>query len=474
MMQEILFLVVGLLVGGVAAWLLANRFLKRGLVSREALITAEEKLTQSEKDLEILRKEYADIRHYLEEERRRLSETQKELELKTQFLEATKQELVQQNERIALLNTQTTQAQVEAKEWEVKVGNLKEELEKGKAKQAEFKEMIQSEFKNMATEILDRNTRKFASQNKESLATILNPLQERLEGFKKKVEDVYEKGASQRTELRTEIKMLHDLNKRVSEEANNLAKALKGEAKVQGDWGEMILKTLLEESALLEGKHYSFQPFLQENGEMVRDGEGRRKRPDVVIHFPREREVIVDSKVSLSAYADYAAADDPEEQEKALKKHLYSIKRHIQELSKKGYEEYGKTLEFVFMFIPVEPAFLVALKAEPKLWDEAYAKRILIISPTNFYTAIKMVEDLWKREDQERNVEEIIDRANKMYEKFSNYYYSMSELGSALDRSQEAYQKAKGQLKEGPGSFYRQLQMMEELGLNPKKRLPKE
>lgn len=350
---------------------------------------------------------------------------------------------------------------------------FQEKLQTQKAEIEELKKQFNTEFENIANKILDEKTAKFTKVNEESLTTILKPLGENLDNFKKKVEEVYERESKERFSLGKEVEKLVLLNQKISEEATNLTNALKGSSKVQGDWGQMILENILEKSGLVKDREYFVQEFLKdEDGHYWKNEDGSRMQPDVIIAYPDNRKVIVDSKVSLTAYTRYASTDQADEQKRSIEEHLRSIRKHIDDLSRKNYQDFAPTLDFVMMFVPNEPAYLLALQHDPEIWHFAYNKRILLISPTNLIAALKLLVDLWKREYQNRNAQEIAKRGSILYDKFVGFVENLTDIGVNLGRAQKSYDTALGQLKEGQGNLIWQAEKMKELGVKAKKSLP--
>lgn len=342
---------------------------------------------------------------------------------------------------------------------------LEEKLETQGKEMEEVRTKFQTEFQNIANKIMEDKSQKFTEMNKLNIESILKPLGENLESFKKRVEETYDKESKQRFSLEEKIKELVVLNTQISQEANNLTNALKGQAKTQGNWGEMILESILEKSGLTKGREYSVQ-------ESIRDHDGNLLKPDVIISYPDNRKVVIDSKVSLVAYERFASAETREMQDLYLDEHIRSLKNHIDGLSGKNYQDYVPSLDFTMMFIPIEPAYLFAMQKDPELWNYAYVKRILLISPTNLIAALKLIADLWKIDYQNRNSLEIAEQGAKLYDKFVTFVETLQDVGKHIEKTHDSYAEAMKLLKEGRGNLIGQAHRLKELKVKAKKSIP--
>ena len=329
---------------------------------------------------------------------------------------------------------------------------------------------FQLEFENIANRILETKTENFTKVNESNMKTLLGPLGTKIADFKKQVEETYGKESNERASLKTEVKNLMLLNVQLASEAKNLTRALKSESKTQGRWGEMILEKILDKSGLRKGEEFFMEHQLfDEHGKALLSAvSGKKMRPDALVKYPEDRHVIIDAKVSLAAFIRLTEAEDTETQQLELLSHVKSIKNHIDELSVKAYEDYDKSLDFVMMFIPNESAYFAGLQGDSALWEYAYDRRILLISPTNLIAALKLLSDLWKRERNDRNAVAIADRAVKMYEKMVGFVDSMDAIGKNLDSAKTKYEEAVKQLHTGRDNFFSQAGKMKKL-LNYKK-----
>lgn len=332
------------------------------------------------------------------------------------------------------------------------------------------------EFENMANRILESKSQKFTDLNKTNLEALLDPLGKQITEFKDQVNKVYQDESRERFSLGVKVKELADLNQQLSQEARNLANALRNEAKTQGRWGEVILETILERSGLRKGETYFMEHQLYgPDGQPLRaEARGTKMRPDAVVKYPDDRHVIIDSKVSLTAFVRFTETEVAALREVELTSHLQSMKNHILELQSKAYDDYDKTLDFVMMFVPSEAAYVVAIEREPDIWQFAYDRRILLINPTNLIVCLKLIVDLWKREYQNRNAQAIADRGGKLYEKFVGFVGKFQQVGKSLDNAKSSYDEAFKQLNTGRGNLVAQATKLKELGVKTDGTLPEE
>ncbi len=349
---------------------------------------------------------------------------------------------------------------------------MTEKLENQSEELLRIRKEFRSEFENLANRILEEKSRKFTESNETNIRNLLRPLGENIENFRKKVEETYDRESKERFSLGKEVEKLVEMNIRISQEANNLTNALKGNSKIQGDWGEMILENILESSGLTRNREYFLQETLKDRMNFtLRNEQGQRMVPDVLIRYPDGREVVIDSKVSLTHYAEYCSESDPEECGRLARHHLASVRRHIDELNRRDYQQHVESLDFVMMFVPSEPAYILALQEDPALWNYAYSKGVLLISPTNLITSLKLIADLWSREYQNRNALEIAKRGAGLYDKFVGFVENMRRIGHQIDKTRESYRDAMNQLESGRGNLIGQVDKLRDLGVKAKKSL---
>jgi DNA recombination protein RmuC len=329
------------------------------------------------------------------------------------------------------------------------------------------KTTLSDQFKNLANDILEEKSKRFAEQNQQNLDTLLKPLQEKLTDFRKQVDDTYQSEARERFALKQEVEKLAGLNVKMTDETRALTNALKGESKTQGDWGELVLETILENSGLRKGEEY-----LVQDSHTIDDGS--RLQPDVVIRLPESKHLVIDSKVSITAYTRYMQADDDATKTAELNSHVLSIKQHIQGLSAKNYQDlYGVgSIDFVLMFIPIEPAFLAAMRHAPDIYQEALKKNIVMVCPSTLLATVRTVAHLWRQEHQNRNAQEIARQCAMLYDKFVGFVEDLDKVGQRLEQAQSSYSDAVGKLKTGRGNLIRTAENVKKLGVKPNKSLP--
>lgn len=350
-------------------------------------------------------------------------------------------------------------------ELNVTLGNERQSAQEKLALLQAAEEKLSNQFKLLANQILEEKSQKFADQNKTALSALLEPLRNQLSEFKGKVEEVYVKEGQERFALAEQVKQLMSLNNTLSQDAQNLTDALKGNAQVQGAWGEWVMEELLSSSGLMKDEHY----FLQDSKQRE---DGSRARPDALIHMPGGRQLVLDSKVSLVAYEQFASAKTDDEQRVALRAHLDSMKKHIAGLSDREYQKLYPTLDFVVMFIPIEPAFMLAAANDRNLFSQAYEKNVLLVSPSTLLFVLRTVAYLWRQEDQSRNAKKIAERGTLLYDKFCDFLKDLETLGQKLKQAQTAYDEAEKKLTKGTGNLVGQAQKLASLGVKGTKKMP--
>ena len=431
--MEILFLFTGIIVGGLIAWF----FFK----SRNHDVVSGNQLQLNELD-----KERSVLNDRLSNQLQQLNQLSNDLESeRKKFLE---------------LSTELAQRKTINQNLEEKLNSQKQDLE-------QLQTRFNKEFENLANRILDEKSQKFTEQNRINLDIILNPLKERIKDFEQKVENSYKTEAAERNSLKGEIKNLVDLNKQISEEANNLAKALKGDTKKQGNWGEVILEKILERSGLVKDREFKIQ-FSTKNEE------GNRQQPDVVILLPDNKHIIIDAKVSLVAYEAFVNAVTDDEREQYIKDHITSVKNHIRILSEKSYQSSADFFspDFVLLFMPIESSFSIAVQADQELFSFAWDKKIVIVSPTTLLATLKTIESIWKQERQTRHALEIAEQGGKLYDKFVSFVEDLTVVGRKMDEAKSNYSEAMKKLYEGKGNLVRSTERLKELGAKTSKSLP--
>ncbi len=397
----------------------------------------------------------------------KLQENNVKLEIDKKSLDTLVTQLSEiKNEQAQQINKERqdlTKMQEELGAYRADKANLLERLNNDQIKLKELQKTFQLEFENIANKLLKSNSNQFAEANQKSMSQIVNPLKEKILAFEKRVNDVYTEETKQRSELKNQMSVLMDLNKTISEDAQNLTNALKGDTKAQGNWGELILERVLENSGLVKDQEY----FVQVS---TSNDEGKRIQPDVVVKLPDNKHIIIDSKVSLVAYEKFTSCTNFEDQEKYIKEHILSIKSHIKGLSDKKYERSKdiNTLDFVLLFMPLEGAFSLALQKDSSLYALAWKHNIVLVSPTTLLATLKTVASIWKQEKQTKNAIEIADRAGALYDKFIGFLNDMEQIDKGLSNAKKSYDEAKSKLIDGKGNLVSRVQNLKKLGAKAK------
>ncbi|WP_089692711.1 DNA recombination protein RmuC [Chryseobacterium culicis] len=486
--MEMIYLLIGLFAGMILGAVILYFALKSSMVSRSSYDTLNSLSIKNQSDLEnshlkiqelnqIILKEkesnmlQQDLLDDLKNEFSKISAEYSSLQLQFQELKQINQSQSSQIET-HILEKQTLFAK--NAELSAKNESLQQSLDTQKEEIVKLQEDSKLQFENLANKILEEKTEKFTALNQNNLKNILEPFQEKIADLKNKVNEAYEKENKERFSLAEKVKELAELNQQISEDAKKLTRALKGESKTQGNWGEMILESILEKSGLVKGREYFLEHELrdEDNKALFSEFSGKKMRPDAVVKYPDERNVIIDSKVSLTAFTELVDETDVDVYAIKLSQHLGSIKNHINQLSQKAYDDYGKSLDFVMMFIPSEPAYIAAMQADQNLWNYAYERRILLLNPSNLITSLKLIADLWKREYQNRNSIEIAERGARLYDKFVGFVDNLEKVGRNLDQAKNVFNDAYKQLHTGNDNLVIQTQKLKSLGIKNKKDLP--
>ena len=482
--MEILYIILAFIFGAILAYFI----LKSSSVSRKSYEELQQNFIKKDADFSNAESKILEILEQLKEEKNSnasqaeiLTQLQNELAKISAENNAQNQKIAEQAELNQKQNAEIKDLQLEKNnliaiksELSAQNENLQKLLDTQKEEIVKIQEEAKLQFENLANKILEEKTTKFTEQNQKNLKTILEPFQEKISELKNRVNEAYEKENKERFSLAEKVKELAELNQQISEDAKKLTRALKGEAKTQGNWGEMILESILEKSGLVKGREYFLEHQLtdENNKALYSEFSGKKMRPDAVVKYPDERNVIIDSKVSLTAFTELVDETDAEVYAMKLNQHLSSIKNHINQLSQKAYDDYGKSLDFVMMFIPSEPAYIAAMQADQNLWNFAYERRILLLNPSNLITSLKLIADLWKREYQSRNAMEIAERGAKLYDKFVGFVENLEKIGKNIDNAKNSYTDAYKQLSTGNDNLIIQTQKLRTLGIKNKKHLP--
>src|SRR3989339_270781 len=371
-------------------------------------------------------------------------------------------ELTNERAKVIELNSSYSSLQADYNNLQNKLSEQKEEIE-------QLQKKFTTEFENLANKIFEEKTTKFSEQSKNNLAEILNPLREKISEFEKRVEETNKESIRGNASLREQLQMLKDMNQQITQEAKNLTQALKGGTKTQGSWGEFILENILEKSGLVKGREYKIQ-------NVIISEEGRRFQPDVIVNLPENKSVIIDSKLSLLAYEKFISSEDELQRQLSLKEHITSVRNHIKNLSSKNYQSLYQleSLDFVLMFMPIEPAFALAVQNEPNLFNDAFDKNIVIVSPSTLLATLRTVASIWRQENQNRNALEIARQSGALYDKFQGLIMDLIDLGKKMDTMKDRYGDLMRKLHLGKGNLVSSVERIKRLGANTTKSLPQQ
>lgn len=365
----------------------------------------------------------------------------------------------------------------ELEEARIENARLKEKIGNVEAFNNSVREETKAQFKSLAADIFSSQSEKFKEANETRLSEILNPLKEDIKDFKRRVDDTYMNSSKERTLLGEQMKRLMELNMSIGKEARDLTEALSGNTKVQGDWGEMVLETILVKSGLVEGENYFVQRTKNDDGTQIKNDDNGRLRPDVVVALPDKKCIVIDSKVSLTAYVNYINADNEDDRQRFGKAHLLSVRSHLKELEAKRYQDFvgvgnDDRIDYVLMFIPNEHAYMAAMTLDNNLWMEAYEKRVVIISPAHVISTLRLIAQLWTRDKQTKNALKIAEEGGKLYDKFVGFVNDMQTIEQSLGKASEAYASAMSKLHTGRGCIVSKVENLKKLGAKTSKTLP--
>lgn len=446
--MDIAFLIIGIIMGALSIYFFLSARLKQNVKLKSDLSIRDQELNNHRESNIILEQNNKVLESQLDHARDDISNLRfNEDQLKNQQLD---------------LNSSNAILKTEHKNLEEKLKTQKTELENLNSK-------FTTEFENIAHRLFEKNSEKIKQEGSEQLNNILKPFKENLIDLKSQISNTYDKDTEQRIRLQEQVKQLFDLNQKISTDAQNLTQALKSNSKIQGDWGEEILENILQQSGLRKTFEYDVQSsFTDEKGKIF--------RPDMVVHYPDQRDIIIDSKVSLTDYERYTSASTKEAKEQSLKAHITSLKQHIKELSEKNYQDlYSiKTLDFVMMFVPIEGAYYIAIENDRALWQYAYEKKIVLINPTNLITALKMISNLWQQDAQNKNVLEIAQQSGRLYDSFILLLDDFSKMEKKLGETQDLFHNAQKRISTGKGNLIGKIENIKKLGAKTKKSLPEQ
>jgi DNA recombination protein RmuC len=437
--MEIIYLIVGLIVGFLIGWFVLKAKYASAVTQGE-VEELKNRLIQAQSD-----------KVRIEEREIVLKETVKK----------TTEELDKERAKVVELSASVSR-------MEETNNNLKERLTEQKGEIEELQEKFNKEFENLANRIFEEKGKKFTEENKERLGEILNPLKEKISQFEKKVEESKEESIKGHASLKEQLLMLKELNQQVTQEAKNLTEALKGQSKTQGNWGEFVLESLLEKSGLVKGREYTVQESLNTES-------GKRFQPDVIIKLPENKSLVIDSKVSLVGYEKFYTSENEQDKQLALRDHINSIRSHIKNLSGKNYQNLYQleSLDFVLMFMPIEPAFALAVQSDAALFSDAFALNIVIVSPSTLLATLRTIASIWRQESQNKNALEIARQSGALYDKFVGFIDDLVIVGKRIDESKNSYVEAMKKLTDGRGNLVRSAEKIKSLGAKTSKSLPR-
>jgi len=462
--METTYLITGFISGGILGAVILYYILKSSSVSRSSYDELNNLYIKNSSDLENSNLKIQELYQNINKEKEQnLQQTDLLNDLKNEFskISAENNFLLTQNNQLEKISAERQDLIIKNSELKAQNESLVQLLDNQKEEIKKIQEEGKLQFENLASKILEEKTQKFTLTNKQNLDTLLKPLGENLESFKKRVNEVYENEARERHSLNSTIKLMLEQTTKVSQEANNLANALKGQTKTQGDWGEMILERILEDSGLTKDREY----FKQQT---IKNEDGDSLRPDFTLKLPGNQLVIIDSKVSLNAYEKMNSSESAEEKAQLITLHIGSIKRHIDDLSRKRYDHISESLDFTIMFIPIEPAFLVAVQHDQNLWNYAYSRHVILVSPTNLIAFLKLISDLWKRDNLSQNALKISEAGAKLYDKLVCFVDNLEKVGKNMDMAQKSYSDAFSQLYTGRGNLIKRAEDLKNMGLQNK------
>ncbi len=437
--MDIVSLVIGLVIGFIIGWLVL-KVRSGSAVSKEEVGSLKDQLNQ------------------VQTEKTRIEERENILK---KTIQENSVELGKERGKVVELTSAVSRSEETS-------NNLRERLSEQKGEIEELQQKFTKEFENLANRIFEEKGNKFSEQNKEKLSEILNPLKDKISDFEKKVEESSRESIRGHASLKEQLQMLKDLNQQVTQEAKNLTEALKGQSKTQGSWGEFILESLLEKSGLVKGREYSVQ-------ESITTETGRRFQPDVIIKLPENKSLVIDSKVSLVGYEKFSSCESEQEKQLAVREHLASIRSHIKNLNGKNYQNLYKleSLDFVLMFMPIEPAFALAVQTDNALFSDAFEMNIVIVSPSTLLATLRTIASIWRQENQNKNALEIARQSGALYDKFVGFVEDLESVGKKIDDSKNCYTDALKKLRDGNGNLIRRAEKIRELGAKTSKNIPR-